>query len=72
MADERTCPNCGEKLERLGAGKQFTQPMVIVQIAGAAETHSLGRGVDVDVYRCAKCRRIELYESGSGEVTIRL
>ena len=72
MVDERTCSTCGEKSERIGPGKQFTLPVVGVERAGSAETHSIGRGVAVDVYRCSKCRRIELYESGSGEVTIRL
>ena len=72
MADERTCSSCGEKSDRIGPGKQFTLPIVNVEYAGSAETHSIGRGVAVDVYRCAKCRRSDLYESGSGEVTIRL
>ena len=72
MADERRCSSCGEKSERVGPGKQFTLPVVSVEYAASAETHSIGRGVAVDVYRCAKCRRIDLYESGSGEVTIRL
>ena len=53
MADERTCSSCGEKTERVGPGKQFTLPVVNVEYAGSTETHSIGRGVAVDVYRCA-------------------
>lgn len=72
MVEERTCASCGEKSERVGPGKQFTLPVVSVEYAGSTETHRVGRGIPVDVFRCAKCRRIDLYESGSGEVTIRL
>ena len=72
MVDERACSSCGEKSERIGPGKQFTLPIVNVEYAGSTETHRMGRGIAVDVYRCAKCRRIDLYESGSGETAIRL
>ena len=54
MVEERACSSCGEKSERIGPGKQFTLPVVNVEYAGSTETHRMGRGVAVDVYRCAK------------------
>ncbi len=63
---------CGAEMEQVGQGDRFELPTVRVGTVGATAVHGHGRGMEVNVFRCPTCRRIELYDSGGGSgVTFR-
>jgi len=58
---------CGAELQRLGEGEHFEIPLR--QVKGDARHEA---GIEVDVFRCPTCRRIEFFQRGGGpEATVR-
>ena len=72
----RVCPQggqkcvCGDELQRLGEGEHFEIPLVQASTPGARATLGHAAGIEVEVFRCPTCRRIEFFQVGGGPEAI--
>ena len=61
---------CGAELQRLGEGEHFEIPLRQVNAIKGDARHEAG--IEVEVFRCPTCRRIEFFQVGGGpEATVR-
>jgi hypothetical protein len=54
---------CGAELQRLGEGERFEVPLTHATLGHRA-------GIEVEVFRCPTCRRIEFFQVGGGPEAI--
>jgi len=65
----QTCV-CGAELQRLGEGQHFEIPLRHIGARKDDARHEAG--IEVEVFRCPTCRRIEFFQLGGGpEATVR-
>ena len=59
MDDEKTCPKCNNAMKLLEVSCSL--PAYIDQTSGSRHTVSTTESFPIEVYRCTRCRYVELY-----------
>ena len=58
MANQLNCLRCGTRMQFLGRDKLQRRPDLLLSDL----TFALAGGMEIDIYSCPKCRKIELFQ----------